>query len=99
MSSKTAAFKERVKEVVRHIPRGSVLTYQEVAKRVGSPGASRAVGNIMKSNYALDVPCHRVIRSDGTLGDYNRGGATAKAARLKKEGVRFLNGRVVRQNT
>ncbi len=91
-------FKERVKEVVRRIPRGTVLTYREVAKRAGSPSASRAVGNIMRGNFALDVPCHRVVHSDGTIGDYNRGGAKAKAARLKKEGVRFSNRRVVRQN-
>ncbi|MEX0934856.1 MAG: MGMT family protein [Candidatus Paceibacterota bacterium] len=79
-------FKERVYEVVREIPRGSTLTYKQVAERAGSPRAYRAVGTILSENYDPKIPCHRVIRSDGTLGSYNRG-ATAKRRILKKEGV------------
>ncbi len=84
---KTKTFTEKVLDVVRKIPKGKVLTYKQVAERAGSPGASRAVGSIMKANYLPDVPCHRVIRSDGSAGEYNRGGTKAKIALLKKEGA------------
>lgn len=79
-------FKQKVLEVVSKIPRGKVLTYKAVAGRAGSPQASRAVGSIMKNNYDRSVPCHRVIKSDGSLGEYNRGGTKAKARILKAEG-------------
>ena len=84
---KIKTFTEKVLDVVRKIPKGSVLTYKQVAERAGSPRASRAVGSIMKANYLPDVPCHRVVNSDGTVGEYNRGGTKAKIALLKKEGV------------
>ena len=80
-------FKERVLSVVRDIPKGQTLTYKEVATFAGSPNASRVVGNIMKSNFDKSVPCHRVVRSDGKIGDYNRGGSTAKTRILRLEGV------------
>ncbi len=81
------SFKEKVLDVVRKIPKGKVMTYKEVAKKAGNEKAGRAVGNFMKSNYDKTVPCHRVIRSDGKVGDYNRGGSSAKIALLKKEGA------------
>ncbi len=80
-------FKEKVLNVVRKIPKGKTLTYKEVAKKAGSPNAFRAVGSIMKANYDETVPCHRVIKSDGSLGNYNRGGASVKQNILKKEGA------------
>lgn len=67
------SFKAKVLKVVAQIPRGEVLTYKEVAQRAGSPRAYRAVGNILSRNNDLSVPCHRVIRSDGAIGGYNRG--------------------------
>ena len=82
-------FKEKVYEVVAKIPKGSVLTYKQVAAKIGIPGASRAVGSVLKQNYDLKVPCHRVIRTDGKIGDYNRGGSRGKIALLRKEGVRI----------
>jgi len=81
------SFKERVLAVVRDIPKGSTLTYKEVATRAGSPGASRAVGTIMSRNLDSTVPCHRVIRSDGKVGNYNRGGEKTKRGLLKMEGA------------
>lgn len=81
--------KDKVYSVVKEIPRGSVLTYKEVAKRIGKPKAYRAVGNILNKNKDKDVPCHRVIRSDGKLGGYNRG-TSAKASMLKKDGYMFV---------
>jgi O-6-methylguanine DNA methyltransferase len=83
----TKTFKEKVLEVVRKIPQGKVLTYKEVAKKAGNEKASRVVGNLMKANYDKTVPCHRVIRSDGKIGDYNRGGPTKKLEILRKEGA------------
>ena len=78
-------FKERVLKVVARIPRGSTLSYREVARRAGSPRAYRAVGNILNKNFNPRVPCHRVIRSDGKGGGY-RGGTKKKIEILKKEG-------------
>jgi methylated-DNA-[protein]-cysteine S-methyltransferase len=80
-------FTDRVREVVRKIPKGEVMTYKQVAKKAGSPNASRAVGMIMSKNYDPKIPCHRVIRSDGTMGGYNRGGISAKRKILTAEGV------------
>ncbi len=67
------AFKEKVFAVVRKIPKGKVLSYKEVARRAGNPNAARAVGSILHTNYNVKIPCHRVVRSDGKLGGYNRG--------------------------
>lgn len=81
------SFTQRVLGVVSRIPKGKVLTYKEVARKAGNEGASRAVGSIMRQNYDPKVPCHRVIRSDGSVGEYNRGGSRKKYDILKKEGV------------
>ena len=81
-------FTEKVYKVVAKIPRGKVLTYKQVAKLAGRPKAYRAVGNILNKNpYPKSkVPCHRVVRSDGSIGGYNRG-ASVKLRLLKIEGV------------
>lgn len=71
--------------VVKKIPKGKVLTYKEVARLAGNTKASRAVGNILNKNHDKSIPCHRVIRSDGKLGGYNRG-EEIKVRILKKEG-------------
>ena len=81
------SFGERVKNVVLTIPKGSVLSYKEVAIIAGSPRACRAVGTIMSSNQDPSIPCHRVIRSNGRAGGYNQGGSLQKIIRLRKEGV------------
>jgi methylated-DNA-[protein]-cysteine S-methyltransferase len=71
------------------IPRGTVITYAALAKKVGKPCAVRAVASAVGKNpFAPMVPCHRVVRSDGTLGGYSaKGGVKTKRALLKKEGV------------
>lgn len=81
-------FSKKVYRVVKGIPPGRVLTYKQVAARAGNPRAARAVGTLMAKNYDSKIPCHRVIRSDGKIGNYNRGGPKAKLALLKKEGYR-----------
>ena len=63
------------------------MTYKQVAPKAGNPKAARAVGAIMRSNYNRDIPCHRVIRSDGSLGSYNRGGTNRKREMLIEEGA------------
>lgn len=71
---------------MRAIPKGKTMTYGEVARKAGRPGAARAVGTIMSHNYEKDIPCHRVIRADGKIGNYNRGGADRKEEILIEEG-------------
>ncbi len=79
-------FTEKVLSVVSGIPKGKTLSYKQVAEKAGSPGAFRAVGSILKQNYDPRVPCHRVIRSNGEIGEYNRGKEN-KLIILRKEGA------------
>lgn len=83
---KESSFADKVRNAVRQIPKGETRSYGEIAKAANRPGAARAVGTVMKNNYDPTVPCHRVIRSDGSLGEYNRGTAR-KRALLKAEGA------------
>ena len=82
-------FQLKVWAYLRKIPRGSVKTYSQVAKDIGKPFAIRAVANaIGKNPYAPKIPCHRVIRSDGSLGGYSgKGGVKTKRFLLQKEGI------------
>ena len=80
-------FADKVRDVVRKIPKGKTMTYKQVATKAGNPHAARAVGAVMRTNYLEDVPCHRVIRSDGVIGNYNRGGAKRKRELLVQEGA------------
>ena len=84
----TSTFANKVYAVVAKIPKGKTMTYGEVAKKAGRPGAARAVGMFMSHNYNPKIPCHRVVRSDGKVGNYNRGGAERKAELLREEGFR-----------
>jgi len=77
-------FREKVLEIVKRIPRGGTLSYRDVAFLAGSPRAYRTVGAILKTNFDPVIPCHRVIRADGTLGQYNRG-ADQKRLLLESE--------------
>lgn len=85
--SGTTPFQRRVLEVVAGIPRGEVRPYAWVAREAGSPKASRAVGTVMANNpVPLLVPCHRVVKNDGTTGNYAFG-AREKVGLLEAEGV------------
>jgi O-6-methylguanine DNA methyltransferase len=68
-----SSFTTSVHTIVRSILSGQTMTYKEVAAKAGRPKAFRAVGNILNKNYDPTIPCHRVVRSDGTTGGYNRG--------------------------
>ena len=81
-----SVFASKVLAATRKIPRGKTATYKEIAKLVDNQRAYRAVGNILNKNYDSKIPCHRVVRSDGKSGGYNRG-AKKKLALLKKEGA------------
>jgi methylated-DNA-[protein]-cysteine S-methyltransferase len=89
------SFKEQVLAVVRAIPLGEVLTYGDVARRAGTPGAARAVGTLMKTNFDTSVPCHRVIKAQGSIGEYNRGGTAKKKELLLQEGVCIRENKVI----
>lgn len=81
------AFSVRVWQAARAIPAGKVTTYGALARRIGSPGAARAVGNALGANpLPILVPCHRVVRSDGTLGGFG-GGIPLKIRLLRHEHV------------
>jgi methylated-DNA-[protein]-cysteine S-methyltransferase len=83
----SSKFELRVKSIVAKIPRGNTLTYGQVAAKAGNANASRAVGTIMSKNYDPKIPCHRVVRSDGKVGNYNRGGPARKMKLLQEEGA------------
>ena len=89
MNLKGTKFQVKVWAFLKKIPRGSVKTYSQVAKGIGKPLAVRAVANaIGKNPCAPKIPCHRVIRSDGSLGGYSgKGGIKTKKFLLKREGI------------
>ncbi len=81
------AFQVRVWETLRRVPRGATISYAELATLAGAPRAARAVGSACAANpVAVAIPCHRVVRGDGSLGGY-RWGLDAKAALLRAEGA------------
>lgn len=82
-------FQRRVLLAEYGVPRGAVTTYRLLAERLGQPRAARAAGMALATNpFPLVIPCHRAIRSDGTLGGY-QGGLAMKRALLEREGVLF----------
>lgn len=84
-------FQRRVWAGIAKIKKGTVVTYTQLAKMIGRPKAVRAVASACGKNpYAPQVPCHRVVRTDGGLGGYSgKGGVATKRKLLKKEGVRL----------
>ena len=86
--SRLTPFQQRVLRKIRTIPIGEVRSYQWVAKEIGAERAARAVGTALAKNpIPLLIPCHRVVRSDGRLGEYSGGGPSVKAKLLAFEGV------------
>ena len=88
---KGTKFQIKVWKHLKTIPKGRVKTYKEVAISINRPTSARAVANACARNpYAPKIPCHRVIRTDGTLGGYSgKGGIKTKKKLLKREGFRF----------
>lgn len=87
-------FANKVYRLTAKVPRGYVATYQELAKALGNKKASRAVGNALNKNpFAPQVPCHRVIRSNGEVGGFASGSIKKKEI-LAKEGVKIINNKI-----
>jgi len=88
MILKGTKFQVKVWKYLKTIPKGKVKTYKQVAIGINNPKSARAVANACAANpYAPNIPCHRVIRSDGRLGGYSgSGGVKTKKSLLKKEG-------------
>lgn len=82
-------FQKKVWRAITQIQKGQVLTYKELAQKIGRPKAFRAVANAVGANpLPIQIPCHRVIRSDGSLGGYSApGGIKTKKKLLQKEGT------------
>lgn len=89
------AFKNRVYTALKLVPKGKIVTYKELAHAAGS-NAYRAVGRLMRTNKdPKGIPCYRVIRSDGKVGNYSaEGGIRKKIAMLRKDGIKVKNGRI-----
>ena len=89
---KGTKFQIMVWNEIKKIPKGEVRTYKEIAFSIGKPNSARAVANACGKNpKPIEIPCHRVIRSDGYLGGYSaKGGIPRKRKLLKKEGI-FIN--------
>jgi methylated-DNA-[protein]-cysteine S-methyltransferase len=85
-------FQKKVWGAISRIPRGKVITYKELAQKIGRPNSVRAVGNAVGANpMPIMIPCHRVVRSDGKLGGYSgKGGAKTKRALLIAEGIQYV---------
>lgn len=79
-------FQKKVYSAVKKIPRGKTASYGEIAKRIGKPKSYRAVASALAQNSDKTVPCHRVIKSDGSLGGYNGLLGASKQKLLKREG-------------
>ena len=86
-------FNEKCYSLLKKIPRGKVVTYKQIALELGSRGY-RAVGNALNKNKTLiKTPCHRVVRSNGFVGNYSQG-MNKKIKLLQKEGVEVVNGKI-----
>jgi methylated-DNA-[protein]-cysteine S-methyltransferase len=85
-------FRKKVYSLVRKIPKKRVVTYKQISGRLNS-GAYRSVGNILNKNTDKAVPCHRVIKSDGNIGGFNKG-AKQKIKLLKKEGIEIIDNKI-----
>ena len=83
-------FQSDVTKALKKVKKGETVSYQELAAMAGHPKTYRAVATFCKKNWQEDIPCHRVVHSDGRVGKYNReGGTNEKIAKLKKEGVKI----------
>ena len=79
-------FQRKVYEAALRIPKGQVRTYAQIARAIGNPNAARAVGQALKRNrWASEIPCHRVIASDGSLGGYSASGGLATKRKLLRD--------------
>ena len=86
------SFSDQVRAIVKQISPGQTMSYKTVATLCHNPKGARAVARVMAANFDKSIPCHRIIHSDGKIGEYNRGGNQAKIALLRKEGCVIRQG-------
>ena len=86
-------FQKKVFSMTKKIPKGKVTTYKMIAKKLKTK-AYRAIGNSLNKNNDKRVPCHRVVKSNGEIGGFNKG-QTEKIKILEKEGIKVSNGRII----
>jgi len=85
---------KKIYKKLLEVPEGKITTYGELAKAVGIPNGQRVIGNIMNKNpYPVIIPCHRVVKSDGSVGGYAYG-EKVKVNMLGKEGLEIKNGKI-----
>lgn len=85
----------KVYKKLAEVPKGKITTYSELAKAVGIQNGQRAIGNIMNKNqFPVIIPCHRVVKSDGSVGGYAYG-QDIKKNMLAKEGIKIQNGKIL----
>ena len=95
MKRDVTQFEESVYLACKKIPKGRVSTYQEIARAIKNPKSSRAVGNALNKNpFAPKVPCHRVVKSDGSVGGFASGNKN-KTKLLKKEKIEIRKGKII----
>ncbi|MFB6216334.1 MAG: MGMT family protein [Candidatus Aenigmatarchaeota archaeon] len=88
------SFKDDVLEIMGSIPKGKVATYKQIARTVGKPRAARAVGNALAKNPDPEgIPCFKVVKSNGEIGDYVKGREKKKEL-LQDEGIEVEDGKV-----
>lgn len=93
--SNLTEFEKDVFGAVKKIPKGRVMTYKGIARKIGCSKAVRAVGNALNKNpWPIKIPCHKVVKSDGSIGGY-KSGAKKKIKLLCDEGVEVKNNKVV----
>ena len=90
-------FQKMVWNAIANIPKGKVMTYQELASEIGNPKSIRAVASACGKNpCVLKIPCHRVVRKDGGLGGYSaKGGIKTKRYLLEEEGHKFIKDKII----
>ncbi len=84
--------RDKILALIKKVPKGKITTYKELANALNSKGY-RAVGRILNSNKNKEVPCYKVIKSDGAIGGYNRG-TKKKLELLKRDGIKIANWKV-----
>jgi O-6-methylguanine DNA methyltransferase len=94
-----SVFAKKVYNIVKKIPKGKVCTYKLIANALDKPGASQAIGRVLATNTHYDVPCHRVVCSDGKISGYfgksTDGAIYARVLMLRSEGLKIKDGKVV----
>jgi len=96
MKNKKETFASRVYAELIKVPKGKAITYKALARRAGNQNAARAVGILMKNNKQPEyIPCYKIVKSNGEVGEYSaKGGRKKKINLLKNEGIKIKREKV-----